>query len=134
MNPTCSTLADVSGSRVVETAYLPRVGVRDAQAAAALEVMSRFAIDPRWLLYLPPTMSPVATQPDGDLLEHPDQAFGAYRADGVADGVCEEKHMGSRAVLLVCRSPEDAAARFGVPPRPPVSSGPGRGAVLPAAA
>ena len=80
--------------------------------------MSRFAIDPRWLLYLPPTMSPVATQADGDLLEHPDQAFSAYRADGVAEVVCEEKHMGSRAVLLVCRSPEDAAARFGVSPAP----------------
>ena len=95
------------------------MGVRDAHAAAALEVMSRFAIDPRWLLYLPPTMSPVATQPDGDLLEHPDQAFAAYRADGVAEVVCEEKHMGSRAVLLVCRSPEDAASRFGVNPKTP---------------
>ena len=114
--PDVLDIGDVSGSRVVETAYLPRVGVRDAHAAAALEVMSRFAIDPRWLLYLPPTMSPVATQTDGDLLEHPDQAFSAYRADGVADVVCEEKHMGSRAVLLVCRSPEDAAARFGVSP------------------
>jgi protein phosphatase len=114
--PDVLDIGDVSGSRVVETAYLPRVGVRDAHAAAALEVMSRFAIDPRWLLYLPPTMSPVATQPDGDLLEHPDQAFSTYRADGVADVVCEEKHMGSRAVLLVCRSPEDAAARFGVSP------------------
>ena len=116
--PDVLDIADVSGSRVVETAYLPRVGVRDAHAAAALEVMSRFAIDPRWLLYLPPTMSPVATQPDGDLLEHPDQAFAAYRADGVAEVVCEEKHMGSRAVLLVCRSPEDAASRFGVSPAP----------------
>src|SRR5690348_3133820 len=86
-------IGDVSGSRVIETGYLPRVGIRDAHAAAALEVMSRFAIDPRWLLYLPPTMSPVATQTDGDLLEHPDQAFSAYRADGVADVVCEQKHM-----------------------------------------
>jgi protein phosphatase len=117
----------VSGSRVVETAYVPRVGIRDAHAAAALEVMSRFAIDPHWLLYLPPTMSPVATQADGDLLEHPDQAFSAYRADGVAEVVCEEKHMGSRAVVLVCRSAPAAAAasagsaataRFGVPPAP----------------
>ena len=116
--PDVLDITDVSGSRVVETAYLPRVGVRDAHAAAALEVMSRFAIDPRWLLYLPPTMSPVATQADGDLLEHPDQAFSAYRADGVADVVCEEKHMGSRAVLLVCRSPLSAAARFGVSPAP----------------
>ena len=59
--PDVLDIGDVSGSRVIETAYLPRVGVRDAHAAAALEVMSRFAIDPRWLLYLPPTMSPVAT-------------------------------------------------------------------------
>ena len=113
--PDVLDIADVSGSRVIETAYLPRVGVRDAHAAAALEVMSRFAIDPRWLLYLPPTMSPVATATRGDLLEHPDQAFDAYRADGVASVLCEEKHMGSRAVLLVCRSPDDAPARFGLP-------------------
>ena len=117
--PDVLDINDVTGSRVIETAYLPRVGIRDAHAAAALEVMSRFAIDPRWLLYLPPTMSPVATQADGDLLEHPDQAFSAYRAEGVAEVVCEEKHMGSRAVLLVCRSPDDAAARFGVSPSSP---------------
>ncbi len=86
------------------------MGVRDAHAAAALEVMSRFAIDPRWLLYLPPTMSPVATSTRDDLLEHPDQAFDAYRADGVESVLCEEKHMGSRAVLLVCRTSPAAAA------------------------
>ena len=108
--PDVLDMGDVSGSRVIETAYLPRVGIRDAHAAAALEVMSRFAIDPRWLLYLPPTMSPVATATRGDLLEHPDQAFEAYRADGVESVLCEEKHMGSRAVLLVCRSPGDAPA------------------------
>ncbi|HEX2823829.1 MAG TPA: polynucleotide kinase-phosphatase, partial [Streptosporangiaceae bacterium] len=99
-------IGDVSGSRVIETGYLPRVGVREANAAAALEVMSRFAIDPRWLLYLPPTMSPVTTSPHPGTLEHPEQAFAAYRADGVSSVLCEEKHMGSRAVLLVCRSPE----------------------------
>jgi protein phosphatase len=114
--PDVLDIGDVSGSRVIETAYLPRVGIRDAHAAAALEVMSRFAIDPRWLLYLPPTMSPVSTAEHGDLLEHPDQAFSAYRAEGVASVVCEEKHMGSRAVLLVSRSPGDAQTRFGVPP------------------
>ena len=108
--PDVLDIGDVSGSRVIQTAYLPRVGVRDAHAAAALEVMSRFAIDPRWLLYLPPTMSPVATAARGDLLEHPGQAFDAYRADGVASVLCEEKHMGSRAVLLVCRSPAAPAA------------------------
>ena len=116
--PDVLDIKDVSGSRVIETAYLPRIGVREAHAAAALEVMSRFALDPRWLLYLPPTMSPVATSSREDLLEHPEQAFAAYRSDGVAEVLCEEKHMGSRAVLLVCRSPAAARARFGVPDGP----------------
>ena len=113
--PDVLDIGDVSGSRVIETGYLPRIGVREAHAAAALEVMSRFAVDPRWLLYLPPTMSPVATSQREDLLEHPEQAFSAYRADGVDLVLCEEKHMGSRAVLLICRSPQAAQARFGVP-------------------
>jgi protein phosphatase len=113
--PDVLDIGDVIGSRVIETGYLPRVGVREAHAAAALEVMSRFAIDPRWLLYLPPTMSPVTTSPRPGTLEHPEQAFAAYRADGVTSVLCEEKHMGSRAVLLVCRSPEVPPARFGLP-------------------
>jgi protein phosphatase len=109
-------ITDVTGTRVIETGHGPRVKVGQAHAAAALEVMSRFAIDPRWLLYLPPTMSPVTTAPDGELLEHPAQAFAAYADAGVRDVVCEEKHMGSRAVVLVCRSEADAVARFGVTP------------------
>ena len=44
--------------------------------------MSRFATDPRWLVYLSPTMSPVATSGERALLEHPEQAFAAYRAEG----------------------------------------------------
>jgi protein phosphatase len=113
--PDVLDIADVSGSRVIETGYLPRIGLREAHAAAALEVMSRFALDPRWLLYLPPTMSPVATSAREGLLEHPEQAFTAYGSDGVESVLCEEKHMGSRAVLLVCRTPAAARARFGVP-------------------
>ncbi|MFK4222291.1 polynucleotide kinase-phosphatase [Streptomyces sp. NPDC019890] len=115
-------LADVQGRRVVETRHMARIGVREENAAAALEVMSRFAVDPRLLAYLPPTMSPTATSKgdarggaaDGPFLEHPAEAFAQYRADGVAKVVCEEKHMGSRAVALVCRDAAAARERFGV--------------------
>ncbi|MFI1397075.1 polynucleotide kinase-phosphatase [Streptomyces sp. NPDC020681] len=107
-------LADVQGRRVVETRHMARIGVREENAAAALEVMSRFAIDPRLLTYLPPTMSPTATSRAEGFLEHPAEAFAQYRADGVAKVVCEEKHMGSRAVALVCRDAEAARERFGV--------------------
>ncbi|MFI0908964.1 polynucleotide kinase-phosphatase [Streptomyces abikoensis] len=108
-------LADVTGRRVVETRHLGRVAVKEENAAAALEVMSRFAVEPRRLVYLPPTMAPCATSKEEGYLEHPAEAFAAYRADGVRQVVCEEKHMGSRAVVLVCRDAEVARERFGVP-------------------
>ncbi|MFJ8490375.1 polynucleotide kinase-phosphatase [Streptomyces sp. NPDC094038] len=111
-------LADVHGRRVVETRHQGRIAVREDNAAAALEVMSRFAIDPRLLPYLPPTMAPTATSHVEGYLEHPAEAFAQYAADGVARVVCEEKHMGSRAVALVCRDAEVAHKRFGVAPGP----------------
>ncbi|GGQ78212.1 polynucleotide kinase-phosphatase [Streptomyces pilosus] len=107
-------LADVHGRRVVETRHTGRVSVREENAAAALEVMSRFAIDPRLLPYLPPTMAPTATSHLDGYLEHPVEAFAQYERDGVTRVVCEEKHMGSRAVALVCRDADVAARRFGV--------------------
>jgi protein phosphatase len=106
---------DVLGNRGIETAERGRITIKAENAAAALEVMSRFAVDPRWLLYLPPTMSPAATSRYPDLLEHPAEAFAGYRSEGVTRVICEEKHMGSRAVLLVCRDEAAARARFGVP-------------------
>ncbi|MEV7977519.1 polynucleotide kinase-phosphatase [Streptomyces sp. NPDC086519] len=111
-------LADVQGRRVVETRHQGRIAVREENAAAALEVMSRFAIDPRLLPYLPPTMAPTGTSRVDGYLEHPAEAFAQYAADGVARVVCEEKHMGSRAVALVCRDAEVAHKRFGVAPGP----------------
>ncbi len=108
-------LTDVLGKRVIETAHRGLVTVREENAAGALEVMSRFALHPRWLPYLPPTMAPVATSALPDLLEHPAEAFADYAAQGVVDLVCEEKHMGSRAVVVLCRDQATATTRFGAP-------------------
>ncbi|MGX1506743.1 UNVERIFIED_CONTAM: polynucleotide kinase-phosphatase [Streptomyces graminofaciens] len=93
---------------------MARIGVREENAAAALEVMSRFAVDPRLLTYLPPTMAPTATSKEDGYLEHPAEAFAQYLSDGISRVVCEEKHMGSRAVALVCRDADAARERFGV--------------------
>ncbi|GAA3273415.1 polynucleotide kinase-phosphatase [Dactylosporangium vinaceum] len=101
--PDVLDITDVLGKRIVETRHLGRVTVGEDNAAGALEVMSRFAIDPGRLLYLPPTMAPCATSARPDRLEHPAEAFAAYRSDGVSEVICEEKHMGSRAVALVRR-------------------------------
>jgi protein phosphatase len=105
---------DVLGKRIVSTRLRGNVTIREENAAAALEVMSRFAVDPRWLVYLPPTMAPCATSAEPGLLEHPAEALAYYRAEGVARVVCQEKHMGSRAVVIVCRDASTAHARFGI--------------------
>jgi protein phosphatase len=104
---------DVLGKRQITTRFSRTVTIREENAAAALEVMSRFAVDPRWLIYLPPTMAPPATSKREGLLEHPAEAFAEYRHDGVPNVICEEKHMGSRAIVIVCREPSVAIRRFG---------------------
>jgi protein phosphatase len=107
-------IADVTGKRRIATKLQPNITIRAENAVAALEVMSRFAADPKWLIYLPPTMSPVETSQAPGYLEHPAEAFAYYRKQGISQVICEEKHMGSRAVVIVCKSPEAAQNRFGV--------------------
>ncbi|TGJ94610.1 polynucleotide kinase-phosphatase, partial [Actinotalea fermentans ATCC 43279 = JCM 9966 = DSM 3133] len=118
-DPDVLDVTDVLGRRSVVTGTRGRITIPEENAAGALEVMSRFATDPRALLYLPPTMSPVATSQRPGYLEHPEGAFDAYASDAVGQVVCEEKHMGSRAVVLVSREAHGASARrFGVDAQP----------------
>jgi hypothetical protein len=59
-------------------------------------------------------MSPSETSQRESLLEHPDEAFTYYRRTGVERVVIEEKHMGSRAVIVIGESAEAIQKRFGV--------------------
>ncbi len=107
-------LDDIEGKRTIATRLMGAIRVEPDQAAAALEIMSRFAVDPRWLIYLPPTMSPPETTARPGLLEHPDEAFAYYARTGLERVVIEEKHMGSRAILVIAKDAETARRRFGV--------------------
>jgi protein phosphatase len=107
-------IKDVLGKRIIHTRLHRNITIREENATAALEVMSRFAANPKWLIYLPPTMSPCATSAREGLLEHPEEAFAYYAEEGVAKVVCEQKHMGSRAVVVVCRDAAAARRRFGI--------------------
>jgi protein phosphatase len=88
---------DVLGKRIIGTRLHRTVTIREENATAALEVMSRFAANPKWLIYLPPTMSPPETTQKEGYLEHPAEAFRYYRHEGTGSVVCEQKHMGSRS-------------------------------------
>ena len=107
-------IEDVLGKRIIGTRLHHTVTVREENATAALEAMSRFAANPKWLIYLPPTMSPSETSRKEGYLEYPDEAFAYFRHEGAHAVVCEQKHMGSRAVVIVCRDEEAAKKSFGV--------------------
>lgn len=106
--------ADVLGKRIISTKLDRTVTIREENATAALEVMSRYAANPKWLIYLPPTMSPSETSNEPGMLEHPAEAFAYFRSQGVPQVVCEEKHMGSRAVVVICRDQVATRDRFGI--------------------
>jgi protein phosphatase len=107
-------IEDVLGKRIINTRLQSNITIREENSIAALEVMSRFAANPKWLIYLPPTMSPVETSQAPGYLERPEQAFAYYQNQGITEVICEEKHMGSRAVVVVCRDESAANKRFGV--------------------
>ena len=105
---------DVIGKRIVSTRLRNNITIRKENASAALEVISRFAANPKWLIYLPPTMSPTESSSLDNFLEHPAEAFSFFRSAGVKTVVCQRKHMGSRAVVVVCKNEEVAQRRFGI--------------------
>ena len=107
-------IGDVIGKRVVATRLRGNITVREENAAAALEVVSRFALDSRWLVYLPPTIAPCETSALPGVLEHPTEVFAHFRNNGVSEVVCQEKHMGSRAVVVVGQDTAAIERRFGI--------------------
>ncbi len=107
-------IEDLIGQRIVQTRLRPNIKIKEENAIAALEVMSRFAIDPKWLMYLPPTMSPCETSEYDDFLEHPQEAISYFQKNKVRHLICEEKHMGSRAVVVIAKDEDVVLDRFGL--------------------
>jgi len=105
---------DVLGKRILQTRLRNNITIYEENAIPALEVMSRFAVNPKWLIYLPPTMSPPETSALPSYLEHPTEAFAYYQKLGIPKVICEEKHMGSRVVLVLCKDEDTALKRFGL--------------------
>lgn len=111
-NDSILDIEDVTGKRVISTSLAGNIIIKEENSIKALEVMSRYAVNPKWLMYLPPTMSPSETSKKEGYLEYPTEAFDYYKRNGITNVICEEKHMGSRAVLVVLKNKEIAVSKF----------------------
>ena len=107
-------IESVLGKYIVQTKDFGKIIIREENSAAALEIMSRFAANPKWLIHLPPTMSPPEASKEENFLEHPNEVFNYYHKKGIQKVVCQEKHMGSRALAIVCKDENVATSRFGL--------------------
>ena len=86
-------LADAVGDRVLETACLPGIGLRAETRPPPWGLRAGSpSTGVGWSSY--PDMNPLATLGERALLEHPEQAFAAYRSEGLGSVVCQQKHMG----------------------------------------
>ena len=83
------------------------------QWESTFDPFSRRTIDPRWLAYLPPGMCSLQSDSTEGPMEHPRSAFDYYRNQDILKVVVEYKHMGSRAIVVVCRDEASAERRFG---------------------
>jgi len=108
-------VSDVLGKRSIETRLHHSINLQAEQTSAALATTMSSLIDPRWLMFLAPTMSPVDTSDEPGLLEHPLAAWQYYAKNGVDKVIGEEKHMGSRCTVILCREPSVACRRFDLP-------------------
>lgn len=81
---------------------------------AVVEMLSLYGVDPRWLVYIPPMISPVDPSALPGVLEHPAEAFAYYKKMGVSQLVCQEKLPGQRVVVTICRDAYAAQSVFGV--------------------
>ena len=102
------------GKRIISTRLRANVTIREENAVAALEIMSRFAANPEvaHLLCRPPCRRAKRATRTDSLNTRPRRSptIGLTACRQV---VCEEKHMGSRAVVIVCRDEQAAQERFG---------------------
>ena len=105
--------AHLLAKRLFATRFGRPVSIDAGRAAAAFETLARFSADPRWLVFVAPTTATVGSSAREGWLERPEEAFAHYAQAGVSRVCVQEKHMGSRAVAVICRDAETAARRFG---------------------
>lgn len=118
VRPSSPWRLDLEGVQHKRPFLLPTLGrplvLTPALTQPSLELMSRFCVDPRWLVTLPPTMSPPDWSARSDWLERPEEAFAFYQVQKLEEVLIEEKHWGVRCLMVVCRQPEVACERFGL--------------------
>lgn len=77
-----------------------------------MEFISKYSINHKALIYLPPTIPPVPSSKLEDFIEHPNEGFDYYRENGIKKVICQLKHMGSRGLILIGKNEQIMKSKF----------------------
>ena len=102
-----------NGRFLVQTSLRYSFGLDDQQVSAAMEMLHTETVSPRWLIYLPPSMSPPQPATEPPYLEHPNEGFSYYEKKGQSELIVQEKVDGVRAILILCKDAQTAKTHFG---------------------
>jgi hypothetical protein len=98
----------------ISTGLIPSVSLAPSQRNFALKAFSRVNMNRNWLIYLPSAVASLEGANGGGDLERPEGALNYFREERLEKAVVEEKHMGSRGIVVLCRTQKIARERFDV--------------------
>ncbi|HEX2900398.1 MAG TPA: polynucleotide kinase-phosphatase, partial [Bacteroidia bacterium] len=108
-----SLSVDLVGARaLVSTRHGYHLSLQEPQVVAVMQMLATEAVAPKWLIYLPPTVSPPTSASLPGLLEHPVQAFDYYRKKSLVQVAAWACPIGTKVVLVICKNETVAKKRF----------------------
>jgi protein phosphatase len=101
--------------RKIPTHLRRNILVKTSQLTKAFDKINTSELSPNWLFYIPATTLRIpVTEVENGFLEHPNSIFSFYKRKGIQRLVCQEKHSGTRALIIVCKNAAAAEERFKV--------------------
>ncbi len=104
----------LQGEAPISTGLIPSVSLASSQRDFAVKAFSRMNMNRNWLIFLPSAVASLQGGNAGGELERPESALNYFRAEKIDKAVVEEKHMGSRGIVVLCRTLQPARDRFDV--------------------
>lgn len=104
----------IAGRNLVTTRYNYFVTIKDSSSPPIVEFLEIGGLNPRWMIYLPPRLSPTKSSSLPGYLEHTSEAFTYYAKKGLEHVLVEEMHGGEAVTVVIAKDEVQASKRFGV--------------------
>ncbi len=104
----------IAGRNLVTTRDNYYITIKDQASPSTLEFLELGGLNPRWLIYLPPRLSPTKSSTLPGYLEHLTEALSYYAKKGLDKVLVEEMQGGEEVTIVIAKNEVTAIKRFGI--------------------